>query len=76
MALGVSGIVMLLLGCITSFTAFGDDMTTYFGATTVSLIELMCYASGVLLAILAVLITVTPMIRTPRQLARMSQVPE
>jgi hypothetical protein len=67
MALAVPGVVMLFLGLVTSFTAFGEVMTMYFGATTVSLIKLMCYASGVILALLAVMLKVTPMLRAPRQ---------
>jgi hypothetical protein len=67
LALAVPGVAMLLLGLITSFTTFGDVMTMYFGAMTVSLIELMCYVSGVILALLAVLLTVTPVFHTPRQ---------
>jgi hypothetical protein len=67
MALAVPGVAMLLLGLITSFTTFGEDITMYFGEMTVSLIQLMCYVSGVFLSLLAVMLKVTPVFRAPRQ---------
>ncbi len=56
MAMLVPGLLMLGIGVATTFTPFGDTMRVFFGATTVSLIEIMFYASGVVLTALGLLV--------------------
>lgn len=58
-ALAFPGIIMLILGLFTSFTSFGDVLIAYFGGATVSLIEIMFYASGIILSITSLALNVT-----------------
>ena len=52
----IPGLIMLVIGVATTFTPFGETMRTFFGSTTVSLIEIMVYTSGVVLTALGLLI--------------------
>ena len=56
MAMLIPGLLMLGIGIATTFTPFGDTLRTYFIPATVSLIEIMFYASGVVLTALGLLV--------------------
>ncbi len=52
----VPGLIMLLIGLATTFTVVGNYISSNFGPPIPTLIELMFYASGVVLFILGILI--------------------
>ncbi len=52
----VPGVIMLLVGLTVSYTAVGGQLEMLFGAQACSLIEVMSYASGVILAVLGGLV--------------------
>jgi hypothetical protein len=56
LALLVPGLIMLLIGLATTFTAVGNYISSHFKPPISTLIELMFYASGVILFVLGILI--------------------
>jgi hypothetical protein len=56
LALLVPGLIMLLIGLATTFTAVGNYISSNFKPPIPTLIELMFYASGVILFVLGILI--------------------
>jgi len=56
LAMLVPGLIMLLIGLATTFTAVGNYITSHFNPPIPTLIELMFYASGVILFVLGILI--------------------
>lgn len=56
LAMLVPGLIMLLIGLATTFTVFGSYVSSLFKPPIPALIELMFYASGVVLFVLGILI--------------------
>jgi len=56
LALLVPGLIMLLIGLATTFTAVGNYISSHWGPLIHTFIELMFYASGVILFVLGILI--------------------
>jgi hypothetical protein len=56
LAMLVPGLIMLLIGLATTFTVVGNYISSNFGPPIPTLIELMFYASGVVLFVLGILI--------------------
>jgi hypothetical protein len=59
LALLLPGLIMLLMGIATSYTAFGEFLLNLFGALTKELIQLMFYGSGFIMLVLGVSVLVT-----------------
>lgn len=57
-AMLIPGLIRLVIGLITTFTLFGETLRTFFGSTTISLIEIMFYTSGVILTALGLFVKV------------------
>ena len=55
LAMLIPGLIMLLVGLATTFTVLGDYISTFFQEPTLTLIQLMFYASGSILSILGIL---------------------
>jgi hypothetical protein len=56
LALLVPGLIMLLIGLATTFTAVGNYISSHWGPLIHTFIEVMFYASGVILFVLGILI--------------------
>lgn len=60
MSLLIPGLIMLIIGLAITLTPLGEGLLAFFGSTTVSLIEVMFYASGVVLMSLGLLTKLRP----------------
>ena len=56
LAMLIPGLIMLLIGLATTFTVIGNYISSHFKPPISTLIELMFYASGVILFVLGILI--------------------
>lgn len=56
LAMLIPGLIMLLMGLATTYTDLGVYIFNFFGAVTSTLIQLMFYASGIVLSILGILV--------------------
>lgn len=56
LAMLIPGLILILIGLITTFTVFRTYTINFFGENTTSLIEFMYYASGAILTLLGTLV--------------------
>lgn len=54
LAILIPGLVMILMGLATTYTTLGNYINSFFGEPTFSLIQLMFYGSGLILAVLGI----------------------
>jgi len=59
LAMLIPGLIMLSFGLASTYTNFGNLLTSNFGETTMALVQLMFYGSGVVLAILGLSILIS-----------------
>jgi len=54
LAILIPGLVMILMGLATTYTTLGNYINSFFGEPTFSLVQLMFYGSGLILAVLGI----------------------
>ena len=66
LAILIPGLIMILMGLATTYTTLGNYINSFFGEVTFGLIQLMFYGSGVILAVLGILVYTGRMFLWPR----------
>jgi hypothetical protein len=56
LAILIPGLVMILMGLATTYTTLGNYINSFFGEVTLGLIQLLFYGSGVILAVLGMIV--------------------
>jgi len=66
LAMLIPGLIMILMGLATTYTTLGNYINSFFGEAIFSLIQLMFYASGLILAVLGTIVYTGRMFLWPR----------
>ena len=66
LAILIPGLIMILMGLATTYTTLGNYINSFFGEVTFSLIQLMFYGSGLILAVLGIIVYTSRMFLWPR----------
>ena len=66
LAILIPGLIMILMGLATTYTTLGNYINSFFGEVTFGLIQLMFYGSGIILAVLGILVYTGRMFLWPR----------
>jgi hypothetical protein len=66
LAILIPGLIMILMGLATTYTTLGNYINSFFGEVTFSLIQLMFYGRGFILAVLGIIVYTSRMFLWPR----------
>jgi len=66
LAILIPGLIMILMGLATTYTTLGNYINSFFGEPIFSLIQLMFYGSGLILAVLGIIVYTSRMFLWPR----------